>query len=512
VISASTLNPRLRNGIAAASGALLAAAFAPLGWWPLAIVCPAVLMWLWQGVSPKEAAWHGFWFNAGTFGVGTYWLFTAIHIFGPAPVWLAALVSGGLVVIMSLYHALLGYAAARWLPATGPQRWLIGLPALWLLVEWVRGWFLSGFMWLSLGYSQTDTWLADFAPVLGVYGISALLLVSSGALLALSLGSRRTRITAGAVLVAPWIAGGFLNGIEWTRPSGQPVAVAIVQGAISQDQKWLKENRESTLRLYRDLTRSVLGVPLIVWPESAIPDAANNVVDYLRELYGDARRQGSDIVMGIVRVSEEQKYYNSVLSLSDTVGWYDKHHLVPFAEFFPVPDFVRTWLRLMSLPYSDFTRGLDEQPPLKAAGLSLAATVCYEDGYGSSQLHSLHTADVLVNVTNDAWFGDSAARHQHLQIARMRSIESGRFMLRAAQDGVSAVIGPDGAIIARAPDQKPYVLRASVTPHMGLPPYAKVGNWLIVSLAAVALSLSLAWQRLAQRHETLRRPVTAQAR
>ena len=152
--------------LALVAGALLAAAFAPLNLWPLAVLAPALLMWLWQGATPREAARLGFWFSFATFAAGTYWLYTSIHGFGGAPVWLALVLMLGLVCIMGLYHAGLGYAAARWLPADGNVRWLVALPAAWLLMEWWRGWFLSGFSWLSLGYSQTDTWLAGFAPLL----------------------------------------------------------------------------------------------------------------------------------------------------------------------------------------------------------------------------------------------------------------------------------------------------------------------------------------------------------
>jgi apolipoprotein N-acyltransferase len=167
---------------------------------------------------------------------------------------------------------------------------------------------------------------------------------------------------------------------------------------------------------------------------------------------------------------------------------------VPFAEFFPVPHFVRSWMRLMSLPYSDFTRGAADQPPLPAAHLQLGTTVCYEDAYGSSMLEVLPHADALVNVTNDAWFGHSSARHQHLQIARMRALEEGRFLVRAANDGISAVIGPHGEVIARAPEFVPATLVSAIVPYAGLSPYAHVGNWLIVSLATVALAYGL-WVR-----------------
>jgi len=490
----------LRAGLALGAGAALAAAFAPLDLWPLAVLCPAVLMWLWQDATAREAARLGFCFNSATFAAGTYWLYISIHIFGGAPVWLAFILMLGLVAVMGLYHAALGYAVARWLPRTGAVRWLAALPASWLLIEWWRGWFLSGFSWLSLGYSQTDTWLAGFAPVVGVYGISALLLVSAGALVALACGTRRVRTLAGTLLIVPWALGASLYGHSWTQPAAAPVSVAVVQGAIPQDEKWLESNHDTTLNLYQTLTEKALGTQLIVWPESAPAGVANDLVPYISHLYSEAHTHGSALVLGVLRAEggaaddAAPRYFNSVLALDEKVSWYDKHHLVPFAEFFPVPSLVRSWLRLMSLPYSDFTPGAAEQPPLPAAHLQLGTTVCYEDAYGSSMLKVLPRADALVNVTNDAWFGHSSARHQHFQIARMRALEEGRYLVRAANDGISAVIGPHGEVIARAPEFRPLVLVSRIVPLRGLPPYARVGNWLVVSLAALALAYGL-WVR-----------------
>src|SRR5579862_1655440 len=243
----------LRQVLAFLGGAALAASFAPLNLWPFAILSPALLLWLWEGAAPGEAARLGFWFSFATFAAGTYWLYTSIHGFGGAPAWLALFLMFGLVAIMGLYHAALGYAVARWLPAGGAVRWLVALPAAWLLVEWWRGWFLSGFSWLSLGYSQTDTWLGQLAPVVGVYGISATLLICAGALTALVFGSARTRIVAAVVFALPWVAGAALKSVEWTYPAGKPVTVAVVQGSIPQDQKWLDENRQTTLDLYQRL-------------------------------------------------------------------------------------------------------------------------------------------------------------------------------------------------------------------------------------------------------------------
>lgn len=492
----------VRRLVALGVGALLTLSFAPLQWWPLAILCPAVLMYLWEGTKQREAAWLGFYFNFGTFAAGTYWLYTGLHTMGGAPVWIAGGLMLGLTGAMAVYHGALGYVVGRWLPASGALRWLVALPAAWAIIEWWRGWFLSGFMWLSLGYSQTDTWLARLAPIIGVYGISALLLLSAGALVALVRGNTRTRAIAATVIVLPWLASALLVNVEWTKPSGKPVSVAILQGAIPQDEKWLKVNEPKILGVYRELADQAFGAQVVVFPEASLPPIANEIVDYLRTLFGDANRKNSALVIGILRATDDYSdYYNSVLALDRDVPklqWYDKDHLVPFAEFFPVPGFVRSWLRLMSLPYSDFTRGGDVQPPLQAGGLKLSASICYEDGYGSAQLPSLEHADSLVNVTNDAWFGHGSARHQHFQIARMRAIEAQRFMLRAANDGISAVIGPHGEVVAEAPSFQRFVLRSEVTPRVGLPPYARVGNWLVIGLATLGLGFAL-WLARGQR-------------
>ena len=475
------------------AGMLLSLSFAPFGFWPLAILMPAVLICLWAGATPRRAAVLGFWFNAGTFSVGTYWLYIAIKQNGHAPLVLALFLMVGLAAIMGAYHALLGWLVAKFLPERGALRWMLGIPGAWLLIEWWRSWFLSGFGWLALGYAHTDNWLGGLAPLVGQYGLGLLTLMLAGALAAALLGDRRTRIGCGALYLAVGGAAFGLRGIEWTRPFGRPITVAVVQGAIPQDEKWIEGNLESILELYKTRSREAYGAALIVWPESAIPDLANNHIEFFRDVYQEASAHGSSLMTGALRAEENTKtgeldYFNSVLSMDKAtpgVSWYDKHHLVPFTEFVPVPGFVREWLRLMTLPYSDFNRGAAQQPPLEAAGQRVAATVCFDDAYGATQLPALRTATMLVNVTNDAWFGHSSARYQHLQISRMRAMEAGRPIVRAANDGVSAVIGHRGEIIARAPEYEANVMRAELQPRIGLTPYARVGNWPAVCLALV---------------------------
>lgn len=490
------------------AGALLSFAFAPYSVWPLALLLPALMMFLWQDTSARQATLLGFVFGVGHFGAGTWWLYISVHDYGPAPIWLTLLVLLSLILLMSCWYALLGFVVARFLPASGALRLLVGMPALWLLVEWARGWVISGFPWLSLGYSLDATPLAPIAPVLGVYGLSAVLLLGSGALVALLRGSTALRIASLVVLVLPWPVALLLHRVHWTTPAGAPLTVAVLQGAVSQDIKWLQENHEPIRNLYRGLNSQALGAKLIVWPESALTDLANSVPDYLSDRYFEARNRGSDLVLGLVRADERgEKYYNSVLVLGEDPRWYDKRHLVPFAEYFPVPSFVRSWLRLMSLPYDNFTAGTDNQGAYSVGGTSIALTICYEDAFGSAQLAALDQARVLVNVTNDGWFGHSAARYQHFQISRMRALEVGRPLLRAANDGVSALVDADGTIIAQAPEYRPAVLSGTVQPRSGLTPYARLGNWPVLIWAwlstALAVGRGLKRARRASRLSTL---------
>lgn len=480
-----------RHAAAAGAGVLLTFAFAPFNLWPLAVLCPALMMALWNGASPRLAFRSGFCFGVGHFAAGTWWLYISLHTIGLAPVWIAVPLMLAMVALMACYYALLGWLAARLLPERGAGRWLLGLPALWLLMEWWRGWFVSGFPWLSLGYSQTDTWLAAWAPVLGVYGVSALLLVMSGALLALWLERGRLRALAAALLLLPWLAAFGLQRVDWTHPSGPMTPVAIVQGAIPQDQKWIEQNLAPTRALYKRLNEQALGAKLVLWPESAVPELVNQLVPYLVDIHGSSAQAGSDVVMGVMRLADNGRdYYNSMMGLTVPLAFYDKRHLVPFGEYFPVPASVRNWLRLLSLPYSDFTPGASLQPPLRAGGLTIAPTICYEDAFGSAQLAVLREADVLANVTNDSWFGHSPARYQHFQIGRMRAIEAQRYLLRAANDGVSAVVGPRGEVLQRAVEYQPAVLRGTVEPRRGLTPYARIGNWPVILLAMAAAAIA----------------------
>jgi apolipoprotein N-acyltransferase len=470
--------------LALLAGALLPLAFAPLSFFPLAVLAPALLFLLWLDVTPRRALWRGFLFGLGQFGVGVSWVYVAIHDFGHSGVPLAVFLTALFVAVLALFPALLGYLATHVRRAPDGLRLMLLFPAAWTLIEWLRGWILTGFPWLNLGYSQIDAPLRGFAPLVGVYGVTLAVALSAGLLAVLILSGRRAQLFALAGLVLLWLGGALLARIDWTEASGAPLRVSLVQGNIPQDSKWSPELVQRTLDLYADLTRQHWDSRLILWPEAAITAFYHEVAgDYLSGLAHEARAHGADIVLGIpVREPGARRYFNSLLAISDRPGFYHKRHLVPFGDYLPLEDFLRGLIHFFDLPMSGFSAGPDEQPLLHAAGQQIASAICYEDVFGEEMITALPEATLLVNATNNAWYGNSFAPHQHLEMSRWRALETGRYMLRVTTNGVSAIINEHGKIQGRSPQFETYVLSGEAVPRTGATPYVRAGNLPVILL------------------------------
>jgi apolipoprotein N-acyltransferase len=503
VPAASSRLPRrisLADLAAVAAGLALPFAFAPWGWWPLAFLCPAALFLSWRGAAPGRAAGRGFMFGFAAFLTGTWWTYISVHEFGQAPAALAAFLTLGLAAIMGGYYALLGYLAGRWMPAEGALRWLVALPAAWTAIEWLRGWFLSGFPWLSLGYSQTDSVLGPLAPVVGVYGLGWVCALIGGAIAAVLVAGLVTRALAVAALFVVFASAGMAGQATWTEPAGPSIRAVMVQGAVGQEEKWLEAALEPTRQLYLGLTRPHWGADLVIWPEAAIPALLHDEMDFIESLDAEARAAGSELLLGILELDPASgQYHNILVSVGGEPEIYRKRQLVPFGEYFPVPAFVRSWMRLMNLPYTDFAPGRADPPPMAVAGANIAPTICYEDAFGAQQRVFFPAATLLVNVSNDAWFGDTRAPHQHLQIARMRAMETGRWMLRATNNGVSAVIDPRGRVTQRSRQFVPEIITADVTPMQGMTPWLRFGDGPLAGLAFGLILLAALRRNTAER-------------
>ena len=473
----------------AAAGAACVFGFAPFYAWPVPIAAHALLLHAWtRSGSPLQAALTGLAFGLGYFLAGVSWVFVSLHDFGSMPAPLAMTATFLFCAYLALFPAAAGWVTLRFSRPTRAARLAMGAAAL-VGFEWLRGWLFTGFPWLNLGTSQAPSSpLVGFAAWAGAYGVS-LAVTGAAALLTGLLGSHawsRGRAGLAAGLVGLFLAGGLAREIEWTQPAAAPVRIALLQGNVAQEVKWREETRPRILEDYRRMILAA-DAPIVIVPETALPALLDQLPpDYLASLREHARARGKDILLGTVERNPrggEVDYYNSLVSLADpAMPAYRKRHLVPFGEFIP-PGF--GWiLAVLRIPMSDFARGADRQAPLRAAGIPLGVAICYEDMFGEEVIDALPEAQVLVNVSNDAWFGKSFAAEQHLQASQMRALETGRWMVRSTNTGASAAIDPRGRVVSRLPQFTAGTLIERVEPRKGMTPYASAGNVPALLLAA----------------------------
>ena len=475
-------------------GVLTVAGFSPFDIFILPAITLAVLFRLWaRAPSRRAVAWIGLAFGLGLFGAGVNWVYVSLHDFGGMPLPVAVLVTALFCSVLALFPAAAGLAQS-WLGGSIARRYLLTMPALWVLLEWVRGWIFTGFPWLALGYAQAPHGpLAGFAPLVGVYGVS-LAVAFSGGVLAL-LAERKAAAPLAAGLAALWLVGWGLKQVEWTQPQGAPISVSLLQGNVPQEMKWRPEKAAATLELYRDLALKSRA-RLTVMPETAVPIFIDQVPRaYYEKLAAHADSLGGDILIGAPEF-DGKAYYNSVLGFGAApVQIYRKIHLVPFGEYIPLKPLV-PWLvhQVLHIPLDDFTRGAENQAPLQVAGQKLALAVCYEDVFGEELIRQLPAATLLANLSNDAWFGDSTAPWQHLQISRMRALETGRYMLRATNTGVTAILDQHGATVKLAPQFEVTRLDGVAQGYSGATPYVRWGNAAMLMVLAAMLAAGR-WRR-----------------
>ncbi len=470
------------------AGAALPLAFAPIDYAVIGIISPAVLFFLWYKSSPKSAFILGYAYGLGMFGTGVNWLHISINLFGGVNLAGALFATYVLVAFLALYPAFVGWAGRKY--CSPNTVWLLLMvPALWSLAEWCRSWILTGFPWLNLGYSQTDTPLAGYAPVFGIYGISWLVCINAALLVYIFNATKIKKLSALAGLVFILGISLLVNSIQWTTPDADEKSVAIIQAAIPQEMKWQPEIQQRTVDLYLALSDPYWGVDLIVWPETAIPMFYHQADELIEELHTLTRYHRTDFLSGIPYMDlQTRKYYNSIIVIGRNNGIYHKRHLVPFGEYLPLDKWLRPLLDMMRIPMSAFSPGAD-RPLLEVAGVPAGVSICYEDVFGEEIIDAMPEAKFHINVSNDAWFGDSLAPHQHLQMARMRALETGRYLVRSTNTGISAIIDEKGNTISRSPQFEPHVLSGTIKTFSGSTPYSLYGNWLIILMSIVVILL-----------------------
>jgi apolipoprotein N-acyltransferase len=491
------------NLLAVVAGGLTTLALAPYDIWPLALISLAMLYLGLRDLTPRQALGRGWCYGFGIFGAGTSWIYVSIHNFGGASVLLAGCLMLLFCAAVAWFFALPTWLWARWLRRNeAPLADALAFAALWMAQEAFRGWFLTGFPWMYSGYSQLDGPLAGLAPVGGVWLISFVLALSAALLCNLParrLRQRKAFMAAGvALLLAPWAAGVALKSHAWTTPAGAPLSIAAVQGNIEQEMKWDPAQVNAQLALYRDMTFTAKRTDLVIWPETAVPILLDQATGYLGMMGKFAADRHSALITGVPIRQEsngQRRFYNGVTVTGDGEGTYLKQKLVPFGEYVPLQDLLRGVISFFDLPMSDFARGANDQTLLRAKGYSIATFICYEVVYPEFAAGMSAHSDLLLTISNDTWFGTSIGPLQHLQMAQMRALEAGRWMIRATNNGVTALIDPHGQITEQIPQFTQGIMYGEVTPMQGLTPYLRWKSW---PMLFVCLGL-FGWALLASR-------------
>jgi len=491
--------------IALLSGAALTLSFAPLEWWPLAPAALLVLYLLLPGRTPRQAAFIGWCFGLGYFGLGVNWVYHSLHLFGGAAALFAVFLTAVFVLVMTAFPAATAWGwamlharrarrtGASERPGTAPDALDAGcFAALWILSELLRNAIMGGFPWILIGYSQTTGPLGALAPVIGVYGIGLVLLLTT-----LLLATLVRAVSSTDRIVALVVTGGVAGATLWahaqpfTAPLQTSIGVRLTQASIPQEMKFSRERLQRSLDDYLGLTLTDLGddIDLVVWPETAIPTDFDNVRPYLAPTIRMLDARGIDVLAGGFE-RDGADSYNAVRQLGGAEQVYRKRHIVPFGEYLPLRDLLEVFDAFIVVPGSDLSRGTGPHVPLQVAGQAVGVSICYEDVFGEEMRPLLPASTLLVNVSNDAWFGESAAPHQHEQKARMRAREMGRPMVRVTNTGVSSAITHRGDIIARIPQGAVAALDVRIVPRTGTTPYVRTGNVpvLLGGLGLVALA------------------------
>ncbi|MCV2885943.1 apolipoprotein N-acyltransferase [Aestuariibacter sp. AA17] len=493
------MKPAFHYGAALLSGSALTLAYAPFNFWWLTLPCFALFSYLLLGTSPKQAAKTGMAFGLGWFGAGISWVHVSIAEFGGLPL----IGSIGLMLLLCAYLALyptfFAYALQR---SFSRSIWPLSAAALWFVVEWFRSWMLTGFPWLSIGYSQTNGPLAGWLPVIGETGLSALLVLCASAL-ALGVKQRNYYFALSPALIT-LITGAVFDRIDWVTPTNKTASVALVQGNIKQELRWVPEQDRPTMEKYLRMTEAHWRNDIIVWPEAAIPKLEPLARNYIRELDELAIAANTSLITGIVNYNfETSEAFNNVIVVgkqrqNDTQGHYRylhvnryaKHHLLPIGEFIPFEDWLRGIAPLFDLPMSSFSRGDYQQANLMANGYRLAPALCFEIAFPRQIGANLHkNSDMIITVSNDAWFGHSHGPAQHMQIAQVRAKEFGMPVIRATNNGITGIIDASGNIQSLLPQFEAAVLTDSVSLVTGNTPYRWLGDlpmWIFTFLALVS--------------------------
>lgn len=490
--------------IAILTGLAVPLALAPFNFWPLMFVGVAGFYWVTlHAQTTRQALGLGWLYGIGYFGLGVSWIYGSMQTVD-TPLWLSLVLTGGFCALMALFHVFQSWFFVRFLRSL-PLAIALIAPLWWVINEWIREWFLTGMPWLYAGYAFTDVAIGQLGAVVGIYGLSLILaFCAAWLLLTLQYWFRRQQKTAagfaGATLILLLISllfGWLKPASSWVEPS-QTLTVAAVQSNIDQRTKWSAAQQRPTMEFYGDSLSGMKEIDLILWPEAALTRLPEQIPYYLSQVNDISLNRDQAVLTGMLTF-HDGRYYNAMRGYGTASGEYKKQHLVPFGEYVPLEKWLRGLIAFFDLPMSTMYPAPEPQMPMPftLAGnpYFAAPVICYEAAYPGIVRDLARDANLITVVSNDAWFGDSIGPHQHLQITRMRAIENGRPILRATQNGISALIDADGAVLKRTEQFVAAELIGELELTQGLTPFQRLPAGTVISLVSLILAAWVARSR-----------------
>jgi len=488
-----------KSFIALLAGGALPLAFAPFNFYPLAFLAPALLIYCWLHAKPSNSFIYGLCYGIGFFGIGVSWVYISMHRFGELPVPIACFFTALFVLVLALFPALQGYCLKRFFPRLTHSKLLLALPISFALCDWLRSWLFTGFPWILLGYSQINSPLKGFAPIVGEYGLGFIITLLSALIV---LGWHNSQVKAsltqrmwpfwGILLLG--LIGFGLSKIPWTISNGKSMQVSLVQGNIPQQLKWQADFIQPTLERYVHLTSQHWQSDLIIWPEAAIPVAYQDASQFLDDLAQQAQQHKTRILLGIPEANGDEHFYNAVYVIGQDSGHYFKRQLVPFGEYLPFYQQLQFLFNYWQIPLSTLLPGPLSQGLLTIKGFKIAPFICYEIAYAKLVERITANTDFLITLSNDAWFGESFAPAQHLQIAQFRALTTQRYTLTSTNDGLTTLIDDKGQIVKMLPPFTTSVLNVEVLARNGNTPIMLIKSNSIITIFGLLLALAY-WLR-----------------
>ena len=477
-------------------------ALAPYNYFICTIIQLLILFWVINNLSPALTKWnifsYGLIYGYAYFAIQIYWIFYFLYFVIHAGFWITFLAILCFPLYLGLYpaFAILTYIKLKSKSALYNQ--LILFPSLWVIFEWLRGWLLGGYPWSDIGYSALDLYsLRSYFTLIGEYGVSWLCVSLIGVFYLMinrSVTSKKQNRLAVIYLALIMLTGYALQPVQFTKPYGKPVSVALIQGNIGEGTKWTEAG--NSLKIYAEIVKKTKA-DIVMMPETGISIFENNLPKgYLDTLESYAKTNGADLVVGLPKIiDKENNYINAAMVLTAPKRpYYTKSHLVPFGEYIPFRWLLGPLYNFIALPMVGFTPGAEYQPPLVVGNQKLAFNICFENGFGSELIRSASVSTLMVNLSDMVWYGKTIAMDQHLQLSRARALENQRYFIQETNTSITAVISPDGVIQSQLPVFKREVLNDYVTGRIGVTPFEIYGNWLIILLCLISIVFSLAYR------------------